>query len=222
MENIALLEFEKNPNIGLYCFVNDKFILCKEDISKKKQDEIEKILKVPLYKISILGTELIGVFISGNNEKIIIPRIFEEEYVVLEKICKKHEIEIITIKSPINTFGNLLTFYKKKIISSNLLNKKTLNEIQKKTNCEIEIFEDENYEIPGALFREAKSKLFVSQNINQKELTQLKNYISGIGTVNSGSNFISSGILCNKNGILIGSISSTIEIQNILESLDFL
>ena len=42
------------------------------------------------------------------------------------------------------------------------------------------------------------------------------------GSVNFGSPFISSGLICNKNGFIIGDISGGPEIQNADEALGFL
>jgi len=61
-----------NSNIGLYMFCNDKFCLVGKSVEDIKIAEIERALKVPVHKITIAGTDLIGAFIAGNNNKIII------------------------------------------------------------------------------------------------------------------------------------------------------
>ena len=77
---VIKLDFEGNPNIGLFGFCNDSFCLLPKGLSKKTQNKIEKTLDVPCYNISIAGTSLIGAFIAGNNSKIIVPHIiFENE-----------------------------------------------------------------------------------------------------------------------------------------------
>ena len=36
MSKVALMEFEGNPNVGLYMFVNDKFCLVGKELDKSK------------------------------------------------------------------------------------------------------------------------------------------------------------------------------------------
>ena len=66
---------------------------------------------------------------------------------------------------------------------------------------------------------------FVDDVVPYLDPLRLENFIDeigGNGTVNSGNNFISSGVVGNCNGLILGSACSTVEIQNIVESLDYL
>ncbi len=221
-KNISLLEFESNPNIGLYMFSNDKFCLIGNEISEKTKAEIEKNLNVPVYKITILGTELVGVFVCGNNKILILPDIYKSEFEIIDKICKKHKVNILSINEKLNTFGNNLCVSNNKIIINPNYSKKFINLLNKKTKYEIIVLKNKKYEGAGSVCKFLNNKFFISQEIEEKEVKKIIYEIGGIGTVNSGSNLIASGIVGNKNGILLGSSSSTIEIQNIIESLDYI
>ena len=39
---------------------------------------MEKVLNVPCHYVTIAGTSLVGVFITGNDNKILVPRITDE------------------------------------------------------------------------------------------------------------------------------------------------
>ena len=221
-EHVALLEFENNPNIGLYLFVNDSFALIGCEVSKEKKEQIENILKVPLYKVSALGTELLGVFVAGNNQYVIVPELYDYELKQFEQICNKHNIELITISQRLNTFGNNLCVTDSLIIANENYNRDFLNKLEKKTQLKTIKFHSREFPSAGAVCRFVNNKIYASQELNEEQAKGFINSIGGVGTINSGGIFVSSGVVGNKNGVLLGSQSSSIEIQNVLEGLGFL
>ncbi len=221
-KKVALMEFESNPNIGLYIFANNKLCLVGKDLEEKRKKEIENTLQVPVYNISILGTELAGVFICGNDDFILIPDCYDYEEEELKEICKKHDIELKKISSKINTLGNNICISDKFIIVSKSFDSKKLEEIAKKKKLKITKIPNIEKGGAGSIIRYANSKFFVSQELDEKDVEEFIDEIGSIGTINSGSIFVSSGIIANSNGLIIGKNSTSIEIQNIVEGLDFL
>ena len=216
------MEFEGDANIGLYMFANDKFCILGKQISQSKKKEIEKVLKVPVYNASVIGTELIGVFVSGNKDYVLIPDMYDYEMEIFEEITTKHNIKLILIKNTINTYGNNICFGNKKI----LLNSKYSDGFKKKLENETEhkciIIEVEDYENIGALCIYKNSRYFLSSQITEENAKEIASQVSGVGTVNSGSNYVSSGIVSNSKGLILGFACSTVEIQNITESLNYI
>ncbi len=221
-KKVVLMEFESNPNIGLYMFANDKFAIIGKEIDKKKQEEIQSVLNVPLYKTTVLGTDLIGVFVAGNNEMLIIPQMYDYELEVFKKIAKETDMKLIELNTIQNTLGNNLCIGKDKILFNPQYDKKFQKQLQTKTGCNIIPVGTKELPSTGAICKYTNSKFYISQELSEEDVKDFIEEIGGIGTVNSGSNFIASGIISNKNGIILGSASSTIEIQNIVESLDYL
>jgi len=221
-KKVSLMEFQSNPNIGLYMFVNDKFCLLGIHVDEKKKKEIEDILNVPVYFISILGTELCGVFLAGNNDYLIIPEISKNELVEIEKITSKHSVELICITDKLNTLGNNMCFGDKIIILNSDYPISFINSLKKKTNYEVIKLKNSDYKSAGGLIRFINEKYFVSQELTENEIAPILNKVGGIGSINKGAPFISSGIVGNKNGLILGSNCSSIEIQNIVESLNFI
>lgn len=221
-DHVALLEFENNPNIGLYIFANDKFALVGCEISSKKKKEIESILKVPVHKVTALGTELLGVFLAGNNDLLIIPDVYEYELKEFESIAKKYNLKLITLSHRLNTFGNNLCVTDSIIISNQHYNRDFLKKLEKETKLKTIKLKHDEFSSAGAVCRFVNGKIYASQELDETHAKEFIEQIGGVGTINSGGVFVSSGIVGNKNGILLGSQCSTIEIQNILEGLEFL
>jgi len=221
-KNVALLDLESNPNIGLYLFANDKFCLIGPQITERKKEQIEKVLGVNVYKTTALGTDLLGIFFAGNNEVLIIPELNDYEEEEILKITKKYDVKLIKIKSRLNTFGNNLCFANKSFLFNPEYSKETIDSISKKTGCKSQKLLNKEFNIAGAICKCINDSCFISQEIEEKEVGFFSKILKGAGTLNSGSNTVASGVVGNSKGLLIGSSSSTVEIQNLVESLDYL
>lgn len=221
-KNVNLMEFEGNPNVGIYMFVNDKFCLIGPQISEDKKKEIENTFQVPVYKTTILETDLIGIFLVGNNDFIISPQMHSYEREQLEKICHKHDVKLLIVEDIQNTYGNNICVGNKKIIINPHYSKDFVNSLKEQTGLEIISIDNEHFKAIGSTCKYLNNKYFISQEFEEKEVIDFLDEIGGVGTVNKGSNYISSGLVGNSNGLILGSMSSTVEIQNIVESLDYI
>ncbi len=220
-QKIVLMEFEGNPNIGLHMVANDKVCLLGKRIPDKYTKQVEETIQVPVEKISILGTDLVGVFLSMNNEFLITPDLPDEELKVLQDLCEKYDLKLITLDHTINTFGNAICLSEDRvIIYEGLKNLKT--KIGKETKLKVSLFNHKTYSYPGSVIRSFKKKYFISHELDETHVKDFVDEIGGVGSINSGSAYISSGIIGNSKGLIIGSLSSTVEIQNVVECFDFL
>lgn len=219
---VSLMEFESNPNIGLYMFVNEKICLIGMPVDEKKKKEIESIFKVPVHTISVLGTELVGVFICGNNDFLFVPDMYDYELEKIEKIAKAAGMEVVVLKDKLNTLGNNMCVSENMIIINSDYTQTFVTSLQTKTGYEIFKFKNPEYKSAGGLMVYIKGKYYVSQEVSESEVTPILKKIGGIGTVNKGAAFVASGIVGNSKGLILGSNCSTVEIQNIVEAFDFL
>lgn len=49
-------------NLGLYVFANDKFILTGNNLDEREKKLLKEVFDVNIYEISILNTNLVGIF----------------------------------------------------------------------------------------------------------------------------------------------------------------
>ncbi|NQZ84507.1 MAG: hypothetical protein HRU03_02215 [Nanoarchaeales archaeon] len=221
-KKVNLMEFDSNPNIGLYMFANDKFAIIGIDANKEKMKAIENVLNVPVYKVSVLSTELVGIFVAGNDDFLVVPAMYEDEMKEFEKICKKHDVKLLVKDFKLNTLGNNLCFGNKTILINHEYPKSFGVELAKETGYKVIELKVPEYHNAGAIATFKNGKYYMSQEVGEKDVKDIVDEIGGIGTINAGSNFVSSGIVGNSNGVLIGSMSTTVEIQNVVEGLDYL
>lgn len=222
---VSLLEIENNPQIGLYFVATNDFVLCgKANLKEEEKKSIEEILQVPLLPFSCYSSEIIGVFMQVDmySKTFFIPKdLPEKEKNILQEISSKYQYSIIELSSLTNAIGNLLAPTPNAVIISSELKKYT-DELKRKTQKKIIILDNLEFHQAGALIKSLNSKTLASSELNNQTIEEIENEVDNISTANSGSAYISSAIVGNDKGILIGNITTTVEIQTILETFEFL
>lgn len=212
--NTEILSFNGLNTIGLYGFVTDKFALFGMEVQDKYVDELKRIFEVPVHKITIAGTSLIGVFLSGNENKLLVPDIaFDQELLQLEKLGIDFEV----IETKYTCLGNNILIGKKGGLINPLFTEAQAKKISDLIKVPLTRYKIGEIEAIGSLAVINKDKGLISNEITEKEYKEIKK-ILGVdltpGTVNMGSEYIKSGILVNSFGLIIGKGSGGPELAN--------
>ncbi|NQU78817.1 translation initiation factor IF-6 [Candidatus Woesearchaeota archaeon] len=220
--HVLKTNFNGNPNIGLYGFCNDKFCLLGIEVPAKEAKEVEKALHVPVHQLNICGTSLLGVFIAGNNHKILVPEIaFDYELAILDKLGIEYEV----IKTRLTALGNNLLCNDKGCLASQEFSADQKKRIRQALNVSLKPGTIADLDTVGSLGVLNSSGCAVHRDITDEEIQKIEDLL-GVkcisSTVNMGSPYIRSGVLCNNNGFIIGDLSGGPEIVNIEEELGFL
>lgn len=222
--NTLVTDFDGNSNIGLYGFVNDNFLLLGSEVSHRHDKELKEVFNVPIHRITIAGTSLIGVFVAGNNDKILVPGIiFEEERKVLEELGIDFEV----YDTKFTCLGNNLKVFHNRIIINPEYSDAQARKIGEVFGVEAEKRKIAGLSVIGNLIvvNSDKKLALISNETSDDELKKLENDLGLTiiqSSVNMGSQFIGSGILCNKNGFAIGKSSGSPEILNAETNLGFI
>ena len=228
MAHVDTLTLKGENNIGLLIYANDKFALVPKTTEKKDIEKIQDILKVPCYKVSIAGTPLIGVFLVGTNEKILVPEIiFDKELEELKKIGKEHDTEILVFNTELTCLGNNILISGNKALVNPDYREEEIKKLEKVLGIKAEAVTIADVEIIGAtaVINHNKKRALVHREALTKDLELIEKTFSvkaETGSVNMGSPYVKSGIVCNKNGFLMGAESGGPEITNADEVLGYL
>ncbi len=220
--HIELISFNQDSNIGLYAFATDKFCLVGSEIDDRYVEIIERTLKVPVHKITIAGTSLIGVFVSGNEDCILIPEItFGFEKKDLENLGINYKI----IESNVTALGNSIAINKNGAYLSKEFSEETKEQIKAALNIPVKEGKIADLEIVGSCVALNDQGGIIHRDAEEFEIKLLEK-LFGVefreGTINMGSPYIKSGVITNNKGVLIGSNSGGPEANNVDIGLGFL
>ncbi len=220
--HILTANYNGNPNIGLFCFANDKYCLVPRGFPPKLKKDFEEVLKVPVHEVNAAGTSLLGVFFVGNDECLLVPEImFKSELHELDELKIKYKV----IKTELTALGNNLLINNHMCIANPDYDETVLKEIEKDLKIPVKKGKISELNIVGSLAVGNKKGYLVSNEIEDFEKKFLKDNLKvniTMGTINFGSPYVSSGIVCNSHGFIVGEFSGGPEIQNADEALGFI
>ncbi len=219
--NVDLATFNGNPNIGLYLFATNKYCLVPESTSDKLLHKVEKVLDVPVIKLNIAGTPLLGVFLSGNSEQLLVPSIiFDKEQEVLEK----NNINFKVFDTELTALGNNIVFSNDALLINydyDINSRKKLRELTGKNIISKEFGDVKT--VGSAIILRGKRAVISPLLEKHKQLIKdlLKLDIVEVSSVNFGNPYVSSGLVANDKGLLIGEKTTGFESMRIEQALGF-
>ena len=222
--HILKININGNPNIGLFGFANDKFCLLSKDASDDVASKVEKVLKVPVLRINICGTSLIGAFIaSAGDNSILVPSIaFENELNFLNKAGIKYHI----IKTELTALGNNIVCNSEGCLVNPDFDDGDLRQIERAVLKRIKKATIASVPTIGSAIAITKQGCAVHRDISDKEVEILNKTLHTKkilnGTLNLGNPFIRTGVIANSNGFVVGEQTTGPELQFLDEAFGFI
>lgn len=221
--DIIRMSFFGNSNIGVYGFSNNKIAILPPGLGRDDLAAIKDVLKVEIVEARIAGTLLNGVFISGNDQGIVLPHIvFDEELEAIKSRSMETGVLVEVVRTKHTALGNLLLCNNKGCISSPLLEKEVRKQVSDALGVEIVEKDLMKLSIPGSLgvvndLGGAVHPGFVDDDL--KALLDVLKVKVEKATVNAGVPYIRSGVLANNKGIIVGGSTTGPEILRIKRGL---
>ena len=220
--HVVKTSYNGNPNIGLMVYANDKFCLVGNLATDKLMKELHEALKVPVHRMTLCGTDLVGVFCAGNNHMLLLPKIvFDYELKQLDELGIKYKL----IDTHLTALGNDILCNDKALYLNPEFPEKDQKEIHKILGLTVHQGTIAELENVGSLGVISNDKMVVHPDITEDEQKKLEKLFSvecTKATVNFGSPYLRSGCVANKHGFVIGKLSTGVEIGTIDEGLGFL
>jgi translation initiation factor 6 len=225
-KHISILNFHGDPNIGLHGMATDTYCLIGKCATDKQVAELESVLKVPVFRVTIYGTDLVGLFAIGNSSTLLIPKIiFENELKALKSQLEKINIKVEVIDTEHTAFGNNILLTDQIAIISSEFNPASQKQLHDVLKIKPIVMDIANAPIPGSVGKITNKGAIFSPNLSEGDILKIEKllgYEIGLGTINLGNPFVSSGIIANSFGFVIGQQSSGFEISRVDESLRFI
>ena len=220
--HVIKTDFNGNTNVGLYAYATDSYCLVGPEVPSELIKKIEEVLDVPVHVLTIAGTSLLGVFLSGNSKIMLVPSItFESELEIIEKL----EIPYQIIDTKLTALGNNIVCNDKGCLLNEDFEEIAQKQIGEALGLTPKKSKLAGLEIIGSLCVHNNKGALVHRDSKDFELEIIEAALgvpATIGTVNFGSPYIKSGVIVNSNGFIIGSLSGGPEIQNADIALGFI
>lgn len=209
--------FNGDPNMGLYGFATDTYCLLGMTPQKNVLDLLVKTVGSKPKITTISGTELLGLFVAGNSNGIILPKIIEEYE--LKKLKKMLGLNIEVLKSKETALGNLILCNNKGCIISRSLSRfrKTIEDV---LGCEVGLGTVAGLNIVGSTAAATNIGCLCHREAKEKEMEKIEQILKvkvDVGTVGYGSPFIRSGVIVNSKGVLYSDGTTGAELGRIEE-----
>ena len=218
--HVDKIDINGSSLVGLYILPLDDVVLVGYDVPESYDKTIEEVFSVPVRRISIAGTSLIGAFLATDGHTLLIPHIIfphEEEAI--------KDLSYIKIETNHTCLGNNIVFTKKGM----LVNPDLESDVRKQLESalQIPIGDITINEVPtiGSLMAHNGSYGLITNEVSQTQLDTLQEFLGLTlmgGSVNMGATHIASGVAVNKHGFIIGESSGGPEIINADQAFGFL
>jgi len=217
---ISRLSLYGNPNIGAFLFATDKFALAPPDIPRKFEEEMSSTLRVPLYKTTICGSVLLGIFITGNSKGLLVPHNAKEDEISF--IESSVSIPVVQYNGKKNALGNMV-LVNDSVAAVGVGADPELKSLLSKT-LGVEVYEVNiaGLSLPGVCaVTNNKAMLCHPQTTDEevKKLEEIFNIPVNISTVNCGYPYLRVGMLANSYGVVVGEATTGPEMAHIEASL---
>ncbi len=219
---LKLIAYNRNPNIGVFAVSNDNLAVLPVNCSNNFFSILKASLDVEVVKINILGTSLIGVMSVLNNKGILISKYASETEI---QALKSAGLSVYIINDKHTALGNLILSNDRAAIISELLSKRTARSIEDFLDCEVVSRNIGGFKTVGSVGVATNQGALIHPLVKEDDLEWIADILHvevEIGTINRGVGFIKTGLIVNKNGALIGDVTTGPEIVRIEDSLGYL
>jgi len=219
---LKLLDFFENPNIGVFCRVNDKVGFIRKGLPKKIKSKIMETLEIELLELNIADATIVGSLLSINSKGAVLCD-FAEKGVI--ELVESAGFKTCIIDDKINAAGNdILVNDSGCLVHPNLKND-SIKKIKETLGVPVKKGTIAGLPTVGMSGVVTNKGCLCHPKVTDEEknvLEKLFNVNVMIGTVNHGSPVIGSGLAANINGAIIGNQTTGIEMGRIEEALGFL
>ncbi len=218
---ITLSDIFGDPNIGIFSFANEQIAVLPAGVSQKKQDVYRNSLRVEVFGIGIADSRLVGIYLAGNSNAILVPYITTKDEL---KLLKSTGASFVVVKEKRTALGNIVLCNDYGAVLDPRLKTSTVEAIDKALKVPHSTSTIGGLPHIGALATASNNGVLANPIIKDSEKKQIAQTLGvpvQTGTVNSGVPYPRSGIVVNSKGAVVGSHtlgSELIALSNVFQT----
>jgi translation initiation factor 6 len=208
-----------NPWIGMFIKTNDEYTMLPIDSMKKLEDAVQEALRTEIIKTAIADSNLLGVYLTMNSNGIVAPSITGRKE--LEAI-KKSGLSVYVSKERHNANGNNIAVNDKGGIVNPHLGRSEVKKMEDVLGVELLPMSVAGFTTVGSSCVATNEGFLCHFRATADEIKQMKDAFKvpgSKGTVNTGTGFVSYGVVVNRKGYIAGENTTAFELGRVEEAL---
>lgn len=210
---IERYNYRGDTNVGFYATATNSYTVLPQNFDRKEYMPGKTV------RTRIAGTNLVGLFTAGNSNCLLLPESVKDRE--LEKV-KESGIEYHVLESVENALGNvILANDTGALISEEMADYR--EEIAEVLGVEVETGSMAGISNPGVCGVANSNGALIHRDASEQEAENVKNVLGvekvDIGTINTGSPYLGSGMVLNDSFALVGENTTGPEIGRIDRTL---
>ena len=211
-----------NPWIGMFVKGNDDVTLIPVDSMDKLENKAKDNLKTEIVKTTLGQSNLIGVYTAMNSSGAVLPNVADEKEA---EVFRKLGLNVYVSKDKRNAHGNNICVNNKGGIINPRIPESEKRRIEDALGVELVSTTLAGYHTVGSSCLSTDKGFLAHFKTTPDELKMLEDVfkVKGeIGTVNTGSGFVSYGVVANSKGYIAGEQTTPFELGRVIQAMDLL
>ena len=216
------VDFHENPNVGVYCRVNDDVAFLQKGLSKKIKQKLAETLDVDLIEMSIAYTTIIGSLLVMNKNGIITTDLTDQTNI---KLITDQGFDVFVVSDVLNAAGNDMLVNDHGGLVHPDMDDDMIEEMEDVLKVPLEKGTIAGLKTVGMAAVATNKGLLCHPDVTDEEKQMLSSLFQVpvmIGTINHGVPLIGSGLIANTHGFVVGTVTTGIEMGRIEEALGYL
>ena len=215
---IILADVFGSPNIGVYCFANEKIAIVPPGLTKRKIAQFAETLGVEVCNTTIAGSTLVGALVTGNSNAILVPHTIQDyELARIQELAK-----VVVVDSRWTALGNVILTNDNGAVIHPEASSNVVRAVNDELKVKSALGKLGTLPFVGALGVATNKGAMLSPNTSQEELSVVKTALrveTDLSSTNGGVPFVKSGILANSKGAVVGPLTRGAELMQISRTL---
>ena len=218
---IYLFDVFGNASIGVYSLVNDRIAIIPPQVPEIKRQKVEEWLKVKVVATTVGKSLVTGALACSNSNGIILPQLAQEDEI--EAIKSASDLNVTVMNTKKTAYGNMVLANDKGAVVDPRLEQGAVDKIAETLSVEAVKGEIAGLPYVGSLAAATNKGVLAHPLLKEGERKVLEDALKvpvDVGTVNCGIPYVSTGLLGNSYGAMVGLLTTGPEMFIIGQALD--
>jgi translation initiation factor 6 len=218
---LFLFDLFGNSSIGVYSLVNDKIAIIPPQVPETKRQKVEEWLKVKVVATTVGKSLVVGALACSNSNGVVLSSFATEEEV--KAIKSVVDINVTVMDTKRTAYGNMVLANDKGAVVHPRIEREDMNKIEETLGVEVVPTEIAGLPYVGSLATATNKGVLAHPLLKEEERKVLSDVLKvpvDVGTINCGIPFVSTGLICNSTGALVGLLTTGPEMFIIGQALD--